>query len=126
VDTLTVHTLAEVLKEPNKELLGRVLRRLGQERCSQVLTDALALEASGGMLTKDGTRRRTPGGTFFQLVRDRCTGRERHRIFASQATPGQSPWPQSQAQAPSPAPVDLTFDLWKGLRPMPVTATLID
>jgi hypothetical protein len=44
VDTLTVHTLAEVLKEPNKELLGRVLRRLGQERCSQVLTDALALE----------------------------------------------------------------------------------
>ena len=65
MDTLTVHILAEVLKEPNKELLGRVLRRLGQELCSQVLTDALALEASGGMLTKDGTRRRTPGGTFF-------------------------------------------------------------
>jgi PHAX RNA-binding domain-containing protein len=126
VDTLTPQKLAAALQEPNTLLLGRCLRRLGQERCQTLLTDTLTLEAHGGMLIKDGTRRRTPGGTFFQLVRDRCTSKERHFIFA--------PLPATQAvtssktpnisQATDTAPVDLTLDLWKGLRPMAVTATL--
>jgi len=126
VDTLTPQKLAAALQEPNTLLEGRCLRRLGQERCQALLTDTLTLEAHGGMLIKDGTRRRTPGGTFFQLVRDRCTSKERHFIFAplpaTQAvTPSKTP---NISQATDTAPVDLTLDLWEGLRPMPVTATL--
>src|SRR5262249_44542850 len=81
VDTLTAPQLAEALQEPNPALLSTVLRVLGQARCSAIFTDALTAEGSGGMLTKDGTRRRTPGRTFFHLVRDQCTKEERTRLF---------------------------------------------
>jgi hypothetical protein len=128
IDPLTAHTLAETLQEPNTALLAKVLRLLGQERCSAILTDALTTEASGGMLTKDGTRRRTPGGTFFHLVRDQCTQEERARLFPyvpsqKPLRPGQSAQPAHPVQ-PDAMPRALTLDLWKGLTPMPVTATL--
>ena len=97
MDALTVDTLAEVLQEPNRPLLTQVLRTLGQDRCAAILTATLTCEANGGMLTKDGTRRRTPGGVFFQLVRERATARERGRLF-----PRPAPQPgQGQPQAPA-------------------------
>jgi hypothetical protein len=78
---------------------------LGQDRCAAILADTLACEASGGMLTKNGTRRRTPGGVFFQLVKERATPKERHRLFYSptprQHTTPTSAQPQAQAQAPT-------------------------
>jgi hypothetical protein len=57
------------------------------------------------MLTKDGTRRRTPGGVFFQLVKARATTKERHRLFYPQTlrqppTPTSAP-PQAHPQAPT-------------------------
>jgi Phosphorylated adapter RNA export protein, RNA-binding domain len=122
MDTLTPTTLAEVLQEPEKALLARVLKMLGQERCAAILADTLTIESNGGMLTLAGDRRRTPGGTFFELVKQKCTSRERHRLF--------TPLPSQQAQRQTPpapaeaAAVVLTLDLWKGLKPMPVTATL--
>jgi phosphorylated adapter RNA export protein len=73
MDTVTVDTLAATLQEPKRPLLAAVLRVLGQARCGAILANTLTCEASGGMLTKDGTRRRTPGGVFFQLVRERAT-----------------------------------------------------
>src|SRR6266581_2851824 len=99
MDTLTVDTLAEVLQEPNRPLLTQVLRTLGQDRCAAILADTLTCEANGGMLTKDGTRRRTPGGVFFQLVRECATPHERRRLF-----PRPSPQPRkapAQPQAPT-------------------------
>ena len=122
MDTLTADTLAEALQEPKKALLAKVLRTLGQERCQAIFTEACTIEASGGMLTRAGDRRRTPGGTFFHLVRQQCSKEERARLF---------PYPsakQAQQQAPparpDATPLVLTLDLWKGLTPMPVTATL--
>jgi hypothetical protein len=41
MDTLTATTLAEVLHEPEKALLARVLKMLGQERCAAILADTL-------------------------------------------------------------------------------------
>jgi len=70
MDVLTVDTLAEALQEPKRALLLKVLRTVGQDRCAAILADTLQCEAHGGMLTQDGTRRRTPGGVFFQLVKD--------------------------------------------------------
>ena len=141
-DTLTADTLAEILKEPNIPLLRQVLRILGADRCAVILAEALTIEQSGGMLTKVGDRRRTPGGTFLQLVRERCTVRERRQLFPWQPVPAKRPR-QTTAQSPpgalaspgapvAPAtlamppatPVILTLDLWKGLKPMAATATL--
>ncbi len=97
MDTLTVEKLAEVLQEPNVPLLREVLRILGSDRTHAVLTDTLQCEAAGGMLTTDGTRRRTAGGTFFQLVRKQARPHERRRLFPRPAPPHG----QGQPQAPA-------------------------
>jgi len=121
MDTLTATALSEVLQEPEKALLARVLKSLGQERCAAILADALAIEANGGMLTKAGDRRRSPGGVFLQLVKDRSTGKERYFLFAP--PPAKQPAKQTPLATPATT-IDLTLAMWKGLRPMPVTATL--
>ena len=122
MDILTAEKLAEALQEPKQALLAKVLRTLGQERCQALFTEACTIEAQGGMLTRAGDRRRTPGGTFFHLVRQQCSKQERARLF---------PYPSAkQPQQPAPpvrpyaTPLVLTIDLWKGLTPMPVTAIL--
>ena len=103
MDTLTVEKLAEVLQEPKRTLLTKVLHTLGVDRTTAILADTLQCEANGGMLTKDGTRRRTPGGVFFQLVKERTTAQERRRLFPRPAPQhGQG---QSQRQ-----PTVLTWD----------------
>ena len=100
MDTLTVETLAAILQEPKVALLRQVLRTMGPERCAAILADTLACEASGGMRTKDGTRRRTPGGVFFQLVKAQATPKERQRLFY-RARPQQ---PTAPAPGRPPAP----------------------
>jgi PHAX RNA-binding domain len=99
MDTLTAEALAAILQEPKVPLLRQVLRTVGPERCAAILADTLACEASGGMVTKDGTRRRTPGGVFFQLVKERATRQERHRLFYT-PTPRQHTTP-TPAQPPA-------------------------
>jgi hypothetical protein len=99
-ETLTVEQLAAVLQEPKIALLTKVLRTLGVDRTTAILTDTLQREAAGGMRTKDATRRRTPGGVFFQLVRQQASPQEQRRLFPHHAKP---PPPK----APRPA---LTWD----------------
>ena len=106
MDALTVEKVAAVLQEPNMPLLRQVLRTLGQDRWEAILTDTLTCEAQGGMLTKDGTRRRTPGGVFFQLVRERVTAQERRRLFPRPA----AQQGQGQPQKPPQALAVLTWD----------------
>jgi hypothetical protein len=105
MEELTVETLAEVLQESNVALLTQVLKLLGPDRTNTVLTETLHYEANGGMVTKDGTRRRTPGGAFFQLVRQHATPKERQRLFPSPAPQHHqrpaSIQPDHQPQAPT-------------------------
>jgi hypothetical protein len=61
-ETLTVDQLADALQEPNRPLLRQVLRVLGTDRTATLLAETLQRDAAGGMLTRDGARRRTPGG----------------------------------------------------------------
>jgi hypothetical protein len=105
MDPLTVEHLAEMLQEPKVPLLRQVLRALGPDRCAAILADTLACEARGGMRTKDGARRRTPGGVFFQLVKKRATPKERQRLFyrsmpRQHSTPAPAQ-PQAHTQAPT-------------------------
>ena len=75
------------------------------------------------MLIKSGARRRTAGGVFFELVKERCTGKERHYLFAPRPVKRAAPKGTPQAaHAPALAPMPFTLDHWKGLTPMPVTA----
>ena len=60
--------LGETEELPRRQL-RRVVQTLGAERARAILAEALAVEARGGLLVPDGSRRRTPGGIFFHLVR---------------------------------------------------------
>jgi phosphorylated adapter RNA export protein len=80
-ERVTVEDLAAVLHEPTRVLLARVLRTLGEHRCVAILAETLTIESNGGMLTRAGDRRRTPGGVFLELVRAQATASERRAIF---------------------------------------------
>src|SRR6266704_1093302 len=108
MDVLTVDHLAQVLQESNVHLLTQVLRMLGQDRCRVILEDTLQCEANGGMLRRDGTHRRTPGGVFFQLVKERVTPPARRRLF-----PRPSPQPR---KAPAPSQGQPLASTWGELR----------
>jgi len=100
MDALTVDHLAATLQELNVPLLWQVLAVLGPDHTAAVLAEALEVEAHGGMLVQNGTRRRTPGGVFFQLVRQQVIRSQRDYLFprpASQTPQGQAP---AQAQPP--------------------------
>jgi PHAX RNA-binding domain len=79
-EKLTVGSLAAVLHEPEHKALARVLKVLGEQRCVELLAEALLCEHQGGMLTKDG-RKRTLGGVFLTLCRQRSTPEQKRAIF---------------------------------------------
>jgi hypothetical protein len=60
--------LGEVEREPLKQLKA-VVKILGPDQALALCEQALAVEQQGGMLTRDGSHRRTVGGIFFYLVR---------------------------------------------------------
>jgi len=105
MDTLTVDQLAAALQESNVDLLRQVLVVLGPDHTAQLLAQTLEVEAQGGMLIRNGSRRRTPGGVFFHLVRQQVTRSQRDYLF-----PRAAPQPP-QGQAPGQAPPQaLTWD----------------
>ncbi len=103
MDTLTVEQLAQALQEPKRTLLTQVLRTFGMDRTTAILAETLTCEANGGMLTKDGSRRRTPGGVFFQLVKERATTQERRRLFPRPARQHHKTSAPAQPRAQPPA-----------------------
>jgi hypothetical protein len=78
------HQIADQLDEREATPLGqirRILHTLGPERTQAFVKQALEVEASGGMLLPDGSRKRTLGGVFFRLVRDHVSEEERKAIW---------------------------------------------
>jgi len=102
--------------------VGRVVGRLGAGKARTFLTQTQEIEAAGGLMLPDGSRRRTPGGVFFHLVRtdDNLTREDRTYIFPSQfgrngrrkgAGNDTQPMPTpAPAVAPAPQPTTWTDD----------------
>jgi hypothetical protein len=88
---LTAEEIAHLLEEPNVLLIKRAIRVIGSTRVEALLEQTLHIEANGGMLTHDNSRRRTPGGTFFALMRDAVSRQERYRLFGVPGTPQGTP-----------------------------------
>ena len=49
---------------------GKVCQTIGEEKATELLSATLDIESAGGLMTIDGKRRRTPGGVFFQLLKN--------------------------------------------------------
>jgi hypothetical protein len=63
-------TLGETEEKPIIQL-ARAVDYLGPEKAQAYAEEAVTVAAGEGILTKDGSRKRSPGGTFFALVRQR-------------------------------------------------------
>ena len=70
--TTTATAIADQLAETApgaRATIWRTVRTIGVERAQAFVAQALEVEANGGLLVPDGSRKRTLGGVFFYLVR---------------------------------------------------------
>jgi hypothetical protein len=104
VDTARIRVMATELKEPNIWLMRSVAAMLGMEAVEAVYQRTLAIEAAGGMMTKEGDRRRTSGGVFFLLAREQMSARQRRRVFGLPPNPlNTKRQPKTPPETPSPS-----------------------
>ncbi len=61
------NALGEHAPGPRTQLRA-LIRTLGDDLALALLDEVHQIEAAGGLLTKDGSRRRTPGGVFFFIA----------------------------------------------------------
>jgi hypothetical protein len=96
-------TLGEVEEIPLFQSTG-IVRVLGEEGAQALLKETLDIEKGGGMLLADGTRRRSPGGVFFQLARRKLPAEEKKNIFREKKAEAEGAPASSRPQAPSQPP----------------------
>ena len=130
-----VQRIAQELGETQRVPIGqirRIVQHLGTERALAFLEETRQVEAQGGMLLPDGSRRRTPGGVFFSLVKERLSTADRTAIFPvwpgkkrpmGTATPAQPAAPVAISELPSMTGEVRTVKITLIGRPGPTTAT---
>ncbi|XP_069012557.1 phosphorylated adapter RNA export protein [Embiotoca jacksoni] len=69
-DDKVIDEIAHRLQEPKKELIERVVQIVGKQKAIELLGETATLEESGGVYTLDGSRRRTPGGVYLNLLKN--------------------------------------------------------
>ncbi|XP_018552626.1 phosphorylated adapter RNA export protein [Lates calcarifer] len=62
--------IAHRLQEPKKDLIERVVKVVGKKKAIELLGETATLEETGGVYTMDGSRRRTPGGVYLNLLKN--------------------------------------------------------
>lgn len=93
--------IAAQLNEEDKQAISqikRLVKKVGEEKTRAILAQTLEKEAQGGMLTLDGSRRRTVGGVFFYLARGEITAPEDKRYIWPNVAP------KKKAKQPSKEP----------------------
>ncbi len=104
VDMPRIRVMATELKEPNIWLIRSVAAMIGMETTEAVYQRTMEIEAAGGMMTKQGDRRRTSGGVFFLLAREQMSARQRRKVFGLPPNPlNIKKQPKTQAPPPQPA-----------------------
>ena len=63
------------------DLVKDVVKVIGADRAQDFYNRTLEIEKNGGVMTKLGDRRRTPGGVFFNQVRSNISEIERELLF---------------------------------------------
>lgn len=77
---LIAEQLGESNDEPNAQIY-RAVKRLGIEQALDFLRQTHEIEAAGGMMVSNASRRRTPGGVFFTLIKERIPVETTKHIF---------------------------------------------
>ncbi|HYJ08400.1 MAG TPA: phosphorylated adapter RNA export RNA-binding domain-containing protein [Polyangiaceae bacterium] len=80
----TIQTISKALGEADAGPLAQikaVVDALGEETCLALLTETDRIEKAGGMERGDGKGRRSAGGVFFYLARQKLPKEQRAAIF---------------------------------------------
>jgi len=72
--------LGETDQVPKRQI-QLLIGKLGIEFVQQVLDETFVVEANGGMMVADRARKRTVGGVFFQVAREKLPQEQRDIIF---------------------------------------------
>lgn len=75
-----IAALNEVDEKPRRQI-RLIVEYCGATFARDILHETLEVEASGGLMLPDDSRRRTIGGVYFYLARHRMTNQLQHRIF---------------------------------------------
>lgn len=73
--------IAATLEEPMVWMIQNAIQAVGLETVQAVVKETLAIEEEGGMLTQARDRKRTPGGVFFKLLKERADREASKKIF---------------------------------------------
>ncbi len=80
----TINTIAKALGESDEGPVAQikaVVDNLGEQACLTLLAETEKIEKAGGLMRGDGSGRRSPGGVFFFLARQRLPRDVRAAIF---------------------------------------------
>ncbi len=111
--TSTAAQIAEQLGETDttpRRQIWRILHTIGPERTQAFVEQTLEIEANGGMILPDSSRKRTLGGVFFRLVRDQVSEDERRTIWPYPTWKERKQREKTQA---APAPPQLPAFQWE-------------
>jgi hypothetical protein len=132
----TINTIAKALGEADEGPLAQikaVVDNLGEQACLTLLAETEKIEKAGGLMRGDGSGRRSPGGVFFFLARQRLPRDIRAAIFNDKKprdprAPGSSPpepkqaKPGASAVVPSALPRRRVFEVVPASKPPPPPA----
>ncbi|HSH02679.1 MAG TPA: hypothetical protein VLL52_09195 [Anaerolineae bacterium] len=82
--TQQAQAIAATLQEDNSEAIGQIARliaHMGAEWVNELLAEILEIEKNGGIMTRNGKRRRTAGGAYLHLARQRVPRPQRRVIW---------------------------------------------
>src|SRR5262245_57657453 len=106
-----VSTIANALGE-NDEIpmsqIGGVVRALGDELSLKLLEETKDIQGKGGMMLPDNSRKRTAGGVFFYLARQKLSQEDKLAIFRAPKSPKSTPAAGSES---SPFPRRRVIDV---------------
>jgi len=108
----TINTIAKALGEADEGPLAQikaVVDNLGEQACLTLLAETEKIEKAGGLMRGDGSGRRSPGGVFFFLARQRLPRDIRAAIFNDKKprdpnAPKSAPAAPKQSSAGGPPP----------------------
>ena len=83
--------------------IRRIVATLGPEGAQAAVAEAQRIEAAGGMLLPDGSRRRTLGGVFFVVVRAQLTPTQQRVVFPPKPYQKKTKPPRPVSDTPSPS-----------------------
>ncbi len=106
---LIAEQLGETDDEPRAQIY-RAVKKLGIEQALDFLQQTHEIEAQGGRMVTGGSRRRTPGGVYFLLMKERMPVETTKHIFKKrslyqQAAQKKKATAQAESQAPASAPM---------------------